>query len=548
MLNHDKPSLIDGTIRYDYNTTDDVLDYLVTRRRASSVKTTYIALCFKSIPLDRCDENSEWVGLVDDFFVKANEILFNYSLNVEFVLDSGVPAKCHADRWRPWVSTSTWTEDALFSNNVTLGYDRYQVLNPNAAASQSKRRKLSGASCGDFASCAELKFGKFANDTTSFHSYQVYAAFEQVKIKVYIGFFFETGVRHDPGLRFAINIDPAMFQVYSAAKDEVNKKDAAGRSEVFASMSSKPMIARIREEKLMTAFMASQEIMSYHIGSAYDTPSFRNISLTSPMSQLSSDGDKMILISHSDGEHELYRLSLFEDSLVLHKHFRIENVTSSRLIDSAQGLIVSVSTTLDGCDLTLLIIGLKDYQVLDSICLENGVSLVDNNDTSISYDVTKVSENSYAALVMYSSSVQMYGTWVNFSVSEEMTISFQTMRTSPQSPRFLAPGRDPSVSLVQNGDIQALVVYADGFCYNNEVRNKYAGIGVCDQVPWSIPTSLRTASAHFKPLGIFFLATNHSQHAVKRSHTEHTIRDTIPSPHCFMMIMITFISWNFTKV
>ena len=279
VLNHDKPSLIDGTIRYDYNTTDDVLDYLVFRRDAFvGSSTTYIALCFKSIPLDRCDENSEWVRLVDDFFVKANEILFNYSLNVEFVLDSGVPAKCHADRWRPWVSTSTWTEDALFSNNVTLGYDRYQVLNPNAAASQSKRRKLSGAPCGDFASCAELEFGKFANETTSYHSYQVYEPSDQVTIQENIGIFLETGVRHDPGLRFAINIDPAMFQVYSAAKDEVNKKDAAGRSEVFASMSSKPMITRIREEKLMTAFMASQEIMSYYIGSAYDKPSFQNIS------------------------------------------------------------------------------------------------------------------------------------------------------------------------------------------------------------------------------------------------------------------------------
>ena len=130
-------------VRFDMTTipTDDVLDYLVSRRDAFvGSSTTYIALCFKSIPLDRCDENSEWVRLVDDFFIKANEIIFNYSLNVEFVLDSGVPAKCHADRWyvfsltlrspdtkyitheyfrRPWVSTSTWTEDALFSNNVT---------------------------------------------------------------------------------------------------------------------------------------------------------------------------------------------------------------------------------------------------------------------------------------------------------------------------------------------------------------------------------------------------------------------------------------------
>ena len=310
-----------------------------------------------------------------------------------------------------------------------------------------------------------------------------------------VDIFLNTGINHNPGLRFAINIDPAMFQVYSAAENEMNKKNAAGRSEIFARMAMKPMITRIRDDALMTVFTNSEGIMSYHMGSAYDRPTFRNISFpsTSPTSQVSSDGDVNILFSHLNGDHELYRISLF-DTLILHKDFTIANVISSRLVRSVRSrnpLLVSMSTTIDGCDLTLLLVMLADSgaQVLDSICIQKGISLV--NDSSISFDVTKVSDNSYAVLVMYSSGLKLYGTFVKFSVSENMTFSFQMMMSD--SPRFLAPGRDPSVSLVQNtidDDILALVVYADGFCYNNEIRNKFAGIGVCDQVPWSISNVL----------------------------------------------------------
>ena len=72
------------------------------------------------------------------------------ALNVEFVLDSGVPQRCFLQRWRPLVGTSSpFPQQAFTSDNATMGYDRWGVLNANWPA-------------GELQHYASKKWGKFA--------------------------------------------------------------------------------------------------------------------------------------------------------------------------------------------------------------------------------------------------------------------------------------------------------------------------------------------------------------------------------------------------
>ena len=118
VLNHDTPTLLPPNYRRGYNTTDDVLAVLEDREGPlyaflirPSVRI-YFALCFKTIPLNVCDQKSpasqHWRSLVDQLvssFLKL--VSHDPALNVEFVLDSGVPQRCFLQRWRPLVGTSS---------------------------------------------------------------------------------------------------------------------------------------------------------------------------------------------------------------------------------------------------------------------------------------------------------------------------------------------------------------------------------------------------------------------------------------------------------
>ena len=133
ILNHNNPSVLAS--RPDYNSSTDLLSLLgdplhrAVLTAPGIARRVYIALCWKSVPgtptLAGCQPGStavaHWVSLVDDFFHDANALVTALALNVEFVMDSGVPHACHLQRWRPWVSTDGPAR-AFTSNNATLGY------------------------------------------------------------------------------------------------------------------------------------------------------------------------------------------------------------------------------------------------------------------------------------------------------------------------------------------------------------------------------------------------------------------------------------------
>lgn len=517
VLNHDDPTLLD--VRYNYNTTDDVLDLIVDHREhfQNTSARTYFALCWKAIPLDHCSTKSSWVKLVDAFFDRANDIVKTYDLNIEFVLDSGVPNECHRNRWRPWVSTSTWDKTALFSNDETLGYDRYQVLNPSwkTLTSSNVSHLASGAPCGDFASCASVRYGKFANITSS-HSWQVYEPANERDIQSVLKTFFDAKISHDPGLRFAINIDPAMFQVYSAGDDPTETRPI-GRHQVFATNASSPFIAVLREDVALTILVVSPSRLLYHIGSVFESDrTFRSVPSTFVPTSLSVDNN-LALLSDNDGHHALYSI-LDDDSLRLERTFNVNGAMSSRLIrgfgsardDSIRLAILSTETNITSCDLVVRVVDISNLKsstrsVGEDVCIQGGIT-ASVQDMRIGWDIVAKNASSLLAIVTYSTESELYGASVTFRTDGSSIVNGVTSSTSASPrPHRIGVGRDSSVSIgIVDSRVDVLIVHDFGFCWNNEEQNKDAKRGVCDLQPSSTPNVLVYDFGSFKDFVAFF--------------------------------------------
>lgn len=135
ILNHNDPSIL--AYRDDYNTTADLTAILGSHGRhplwrhfAQGVRV-FVALCFKAPIATMCDggpDAAAWISLVDDLVAALNAVrAADTKLNVEFVLDGGVPpAPCLLQRWRPWVSTGG-PATGFTANGSASGDDRWQV-------------------------------------------------------------------------------------------------------------------------------------------------------------------------------------------------------------------------------------------------------------------------------------------------------------------------------------------------------------------------------------------------------------------------------------
>ena len=229
MLNHDTP---DGT-RDDYNTTGDVLRFMEGtqyRRYFSRPGEPFIvALCFKSAPAlcGSSTESQHWRALVDELFEAAQQTLARATLNVQFVLDGdaigGAICDCLKDRWRPWVATYTvptpfvgqqpgsCLQDAFTCDDPTRGLDRFAVLNEPSDFFHE----------GAFKNAAEQHYGKFVNSS---YNWQIYEPRDEAEIDARLREYAEAGIAHAAGLRFAINVDSSMLQVWVAGANLTGRR------------------------------------------------------------------------------------------------------------------------------------------------------------------------------------------------------------------------------------------------------------------------------------------------------------------------------------
>lgn len=211
LLSHDEPV----ASRSNYNTTDDVLSLIANAQYAPWFKgseTIYIALCFKysENPCDGSVNSNNWLLLADTLFSQANQLISSLGLNLQLIVDgAGSPTgrSCLDNRFSPWNSTWIVFSDplaALTSNSPTDGYVRYQVNNmpQGAITAQSNLQFLQ-----------KLQFGKFLNSGNPFLFWE---PSDQPTITT-VASTYLTGPINDYGFRFAINIDPIQFKVYSGS-------------------------------------------------------------------------------------------------------------------------------------------------------------------------------------------------------------------------------------------------------------------------------------------------------------------------------------------
>eukprot|EP01137_Pigoraptor_chileana_P022140 Opistho-2@86730 len=207
LLNHDDPV----AERKSYFALDDVLDFATSPENVnifSGPETIFIALFFKyDNPCDGSPASANWTALVDTFFDSANSAIAAHGLNVEFILDGAATPtqKCLANRWRPW--NATWIVmrdpwDAATSDDPTLGYDRFTINNMPEGKPSYLLVSVMRA----------IHYGKFAGRSMP---YLLWEPSDQKSI-LEIASTYRNGPRHTPGFRFAINIDPVQFLIYSA--------------------------------------------------------------------------------------------------------------------------------------------------------------------------------------------------------------------------------------------------------------------------------------------------------------------------------------------
>lgn len=231
LLNHDKPVPSLGS----YSSTDDLLSYLLSPEFATLTQDDHftIALCFKDAP-DKCNEESSafnnWLKLVDNFYEQCITNIKTNHPNIDFILDGDAkPAGCLLSRWSEWKSvwiisdSETSSPAAAFqSDDPSQGYDRFQILNDKE----------------DFSNWTwvvqEENYGKFA---MSEYPIQLWEPDLQSDIQSYVNLY-HSGERHEAGFHFAINIDIAMFDIYSGdsgSQRSVNNRVYPGGSRPLVS-------------------------------------------------------------------------------------------------------------------------------------------------------------------------------------------------------------------------------------------------------------------------------------------------------------------------
>lgn len=200
LLNHNDPYPTFS----NYNSTADLLNFLSSSKFEELRNGEYvsIALCFKSAP-NKCQLNDtsfkNWLDLVDEFYSKATLLNLN---NVEFILDGDAkPINCLIGKWTPWVSVwinSDSPASAYYSNDKGNDEYRFQVLNDPESKSNWTWMK-------------DNNYGKFSN---GLYPYQLWEPDSQLDFQDYINIY-QSGEVHNEEFHFAINIDIAMFQLYS---------------------------------------------------------------------------------------------------------------------------------------------------------------------------------------------------------------------------------------------------------------------------------------------------------------------------------------------
>lgn len=217
ILSHDRP----WPWRYAhsaYHSLDDVLVYFQHPPPYLYGKDITIALCFKKAPLGLCHmSHSEtvkhWMTMAEQFFAQANRVVAHiqrhFNITLTFLLDGDAkPCSCLADKFLPW--NSVWIDQKQDRCSRTCYHSNEGVCQRFTVLNDPAKKDWVGMAAPD------NHYGKFGLYN---HSLQVWEPDSQSKIGTLIQNYLtgrEQGVPSGTGLKFAINMDVAHFDVFTS--------------------------------------------------------------------------------------------------------------------------------------------------------------------------------------------------------------------------------------------------------------------------------------------------------------------------------------------
>lgn len=532
LLSHDEPEPRAGT---PFPTLEDGLAALESLlQQMPDIEHLTLALCFKYMSIDPkdtvCSEiagvvHNPFISLVDDvhsLLVPASDASGSprfpaISSRVTMILDGdGVPdavsKPCLVQRWRPWNATFILGSNplqALSSDNESMGYDRFQVLNPSIGPDQNPALNLE--------ILARMDWGKFAHSPGA--PFQLWEPSSQELILGVAGGYLSR-TSHPRPLLYAINIDPVQFRLYVSPN---NSGDPLTKLSQLPFSSAPPRVdgQRLRlfsvhAERLQQsiAILLSQQMSGTDgdstIGRSLlfyrmeDLLSFRKaddnsngngngngvvegwLDLTSYLTGQNASLSKfsqvrgLRLTSVCGSESALFEFSVDETSfnLTLSRVQKFQSVppsAHSTLVSSFFGpsqsndtdglLVISVSET--GNAVCISSVGNAALDVVN--CLRNlPFVVVDASCRFVSM------EN--AVLILVDAKKNVYGVLLDDSFAPLSNVSLLGVGSSV----------DFSVASATGGQLEhfALVV-SDGYCWNSETKNKRPMPAMCDNVPAS---------------------------------------------------------------
>eukprot|EP00164_Ancoracysta_twista_P007114 GFYU01010045.1.p1 GENE.GFYU01010045.1~~GFYU01010045.1.p1 ORF type:complete len:762 (+),score=232.05 GFYU01010045.1:108-2288(+) len=498
LLNHDGP-----VSQGRYNSTDDLLDYLSSDRVVPHLQRKdsrmMIALCFKDESINPCDgsdKSAKWTALLEDFFTRANQMIDSHSMNLEFILDgAGKPKDCTVDKWRPW--NSTWIKtpaEALTSDDVSKGYDRYRVLNV-------------GEDLTYWQNLATQKYGKFPSNTQ--YPMQLWEPSDEKEIEQYLDTYINSGVVHKPGFLFATNTNPTMFQLYSSTRTGLAMRSTVAFD--FKAMESRIVVGRPAAGVMHSPLLVIAKVKSSNTHVAYlQTPGGKAtdvFTLTLPSSWAAADVavvDASQSASSTEGVTYTVATEDGRTALCTHlddpsKHACVE--TESPIASQVQTSTTFTTTrpTQAGSNTGVVTV----YTALctgahDGICPRDCsavVHITDGADKSVQCVSTVadlVSVSSAGAWVKASDGSGQLRVVVVVGTSDKKllisTVEYTHMDAVTVQPPagastvLVHAGENPHVSAVAAADNTAavfLVVAESGYCFNSHKHNTQAYPTVC---------------------------------------------------------------------
>jgi hypothetical protein len=394
----------------------------------------FISLCFKNV---KCDYKDPWISLLDDFYNYAVSLQHSIpSLNVEFILDH-LPTSCLQNRWRPWVSTWLYTPvQAFFSNDPSQYYDRYQVMNIPIPPTIDYTITIS--------LLQSFQYGKFLTGNYSY-PFLVWEPSDQQIILDVIDVYLSGApmLLNKHGFRFAINIDPRMFEVYAGSRS-TNAWNYAFQGHYYH-----PKVAAFDNGNMLVLFTncstcSTYEYQVFHtdraLGKLSATGSIKssNLNVKHVTSLKGVRWNENDLVWIGDGsQYTIASLISGEFHVVVHGTVGNGPNTTSTLFASNGTLLAAAVSYTPMCSMSFSVLKISPKApstTLMTLCVGNITSFTDP-----AMDIEQVGSIAYGAL-FYTTKGQIYGC--------TFTLDTYTLRTEWScSAHPVGVGSSPSISI-----------------------------------------------------------------------------------------------------